>query len=433
MAEIQVMFPEKLTPLFTESWQFKVMHGGRGGGKSHTVAQALLLKSMEKRLRILCAREIQKSLTESSMQVLKDYIGRLGLDAYFEVLKSEIRCKTTGSAFSFTGLREHTADTIKSFEGANIVWVEEAHSVTDRSWEVLIPTIVRTSGSEIWATFNPDSEDDYVYRRFVAGTDPDAWVVKIGWQDNPWFNDAMDKERLKTKALNDDLYRHTWEGECRSVAGMLFKRNWFNRFDTHPTNLRIYMASDYAVTQDGGDYTEHGVFGLDDRGNIWVIDWWSGQADPETSINAWLVLVKKHKPRVSFDEKGVILRALDSAINKRMRETQVFVTREALASAGGKAERALGFAARASAGTVYIPKTEWGDRLLNQLAGFTGEDGKTDDMVDVCSLIGRALDHMANAAPDKKQKKPDIKPFTTEWFAWRDKQRAGDLPTDYYR
>jgi len=275
--QIPVQFPEKLGPLFTIPKTFKVMHGGRGGGKSHTVAQFLLLKAMEKRRRILCVREVQKSLAESSMQVLKDYIARLGLSAYFEVLKSEIRCRTTGSAFSFSGLKDHTADSIKSFEGADIVWCEEAHSITAHSWNVLIPTILRTDGAEIWATFNPDQETDYVYDRFVKRKDPNAWVTSINWRDNPWFNDAMNVERMTMKALNDDLYQHIWEGKCRSQAGLLFKRRWFKRYKLgeHPKNLRMYMATDYAGAPDPDeperepDWNEFGVGGMDVNGALW--------------------------------------------------------------------------------------------------------------------------------------------------------------------
>lgn len=417
---------------FTGVSRYKVAHGGRGGGKSWAVARLLLAMGMGKPLRVLCAREVQKSLRESVYRLLSDQVASLDLGRFYSVQSTVIK-GANGTEFLFAGLQDHTVDSIKSYEGVDIVWVEEAHSVSALSWEILVPTI-RKPGSEIWITFNPTSETDPVYQRFVANTDPQAVVVKINWRDNRWFPDVLDTERQAMLRVNEDLYRHVWEGECRSAAGMIFKRDWFARYDRAPTSLRIYIASDYAVTPDGGDWTEHGVFGLDASGNLWALDWWSGQTDPETSIAAWLALVKRWKPRASFDEKGVILRAIDSAINKRMRETQVFVSREALASAGSKAERALGFAARASAGAVFLPKTDWADRLLNQLANFTGEDGRVDDMVDVCSLIGRALDSMTNAAPTPAEK-PPLVPFTEPWHAARDKQDAESQreAEDYYR
>ena len=164
--------------------------------------------------------------------------------------------------------------------------------------------------------------------------------------------------------------------------------------------------------------------GLDQHGDLWLVDWWSGQEDPDTWIKAWLALVKRHRPQLAFEEKGVIRRTVDGAINKAMREAGVFIGREGLASAGNKASRALGFAARAAAGTVWIPECEWGERLVNQLCAFNGQDGKTDDMVDVCSLLARGLDHMANARPAQRKAKRAPQPFTQEWFRARDRMDA---------
>lgn len=437
MTAVSIALPEKLEGLF-QPRQFKVVYGGRGGGKSHGVAQWLILEAMSGVHRILCVREVQKSLAESSMQVIKDYIDRMGVSAYFDVLKTEIRCLLTGSTFSFSGLKDHTADSIKSFEGATRVWCEEAHSITSHSWSILIPTIVRTTGAEIVATFNPDQEDDYVYDRFVKHTDPDAWVQEINWRDNHWFNEAMDTERRKLQALNDDLYQHVWEGKCRSAAGLLFKRVWFKRYDLgkQPKTLNKYLGSDYAGGPDPDrpdsqpDFTEHGCAGLDHLGDLWFVDWWSGQTDPDTWIKAWLAMIRRERPLAAFEEKGVILRAVDAAINKAMREAKTYVHRIGMASAGNKASRALGFAARAAAGTVWIPNTEWGDRLVNQLCAFNGQDGKVDDMVDVCSIIARGLDDMADALPPAPPRPAPPQPFTDAWFAARDQS---DAPSDAER
>lgn len=440
--QIKVQFPEKLAPIF-EPKRFKVMHGGRGGGKSHTVAQVLLLKAMERRCRILCVREVQKSLAESSMQVLKDYIDRLGLSGYFEVLKSEIRCRTTKSTFSFSGLKDHTADSIKSFEGADIVWCEEAHSITAHSWNILIPTILRTDGAEIWATFNPDQETDYVYDRFVKRKDPNAWVTSINWRDNPWFNDAMNVERMTMKALNDDLYQHIWEGKCRSQAGLLFKRRWFKRYKLgqHPANLRMYMATDYAGAPDPDeperepDWNEFGVGGMDVNGALWFVDWYSGQEDAADWLPAWTALARRYMPRAVFEEKGTILRTIDGTITRELQRIRLNVYRHPIASASSKADRALGFAAYASTNDVWVPECEWGDRLINQLCAFTGQDGKVDDMVDVCSLMGRGVDAMQNALQEPANDRPPLVPFTEPWHAARDKQDAESQreAEDYYR
>ena len=208
--------PQKLESIWQPK-RYKVMHGGRGGGKSWTVAGVLLAMASERPLRVLCAREIQKSIKQSVHQLLTDQIARLGLWAFFEVLETEIR-GINGSLFLFAGLQSHTVDSIKSFEGCDIVWVEEAHGVSKKSWDVLIPTI-RKEGSEIWLTLNPDMESDETYQRFIASPSPDTWVAQINWRDNPWFPLVLDEERKKAKrSMLADDYAHIWEGKARRVA-----------------------------------------------------------------------------------------------------------------------------------------------------------------------------------------------------------------------
>ncbi len=437
--EVTLALPAKLLPIL-EPRRFKVMHGGRGGGKSHTVAQVLLMLSMQRRLRILCVREIQKSLAESSMQVLKDYIERLGLSAYFDPLKTEIRCKLTGSTFSFSGLKDHTADSIKSFESADIVWCEEAASLSKHSCNVLIPTI-RKSGSEIWFTYNPDQEDDYVHDRFVVHTDPDALVIAINWRDNPWFSSEMDAERRKLKAINDDLYQHVWEGQCRSVAGLLFKRAWFKRYELRdmPRGLNPYMASDYASGRDPDDpdadpdWTEIGVWGIDPNGAFWAMDWWSSQENAAEWYDDWIALLRQYKPKAYFEEAGPILKAIDGVLDRVQRERGTYVHRIKIPPAGKKVERAMGFAARAAAGMVWIPNCKWGDRLVNQLCAFTGQDGRTDDMVDVCSILARGIEDMQDASKPKAKPAPPPKPFTEAYWAAKDRELIQeDEPSNYY-
>jgi phage terminase large subunit len=212
----RLQLPEKLAPLF-EPRRYKVLHGGRGGGKSWSVAAVLLAMAADRPLRILCAREIQKSMRDSVHRLLRDQIVKLGMEWFYEVFDTEIR-GANGSLFLFTGLQSHTVDSIKSFEGVDIVWVEEAHGVSKKSWDVLIPTI-RKEGSEIWLTLNPDMETDETYQRFIASPSPDTWVCEINWRDNPWFPAVLEDERQKAKRsmLKDD-YEHIWEGKARKVA-----------------------------------------------------------------------------------------------------------------------------------------------------------------------------------------------------------------------
>lgn len=426
--ESELKFPYVLRHVW-DHYTFKVAHGGRGGLKSHNFAQALLAKGTQTSLRILCCREIQKTLAESSMQLLEDWIKRLHYEDYYEVLKNEIRSRLNDTLFKFTGLREHTAHSIKSYEGFDIAWVEEAAPVRTRSWNLLIPTILRKKGSEIWVSFNPDDEDDYCYTRWVKpGWDKRAIVMRSGWRDAKrcgWWTEEMEIERLQTRELNEDLYQHIYEGKCRTAAGLLFKRKWFKRFKlgTQPKRMMLYMSSDYAVTDkdkvDKGhppDFTEFGIFGIDENGDIWIIDWYYGQVDPRVWIAAAVKLLAKHGIKIWFEESGVIRRSQESAITRILNKKRHYVHREGLASAGSKAERALGFMALASMGHVYIPRgVPWAERLINQLCSFTGQDGRTDDGVDVCSLFSRGLDFVAEAAR-KPGKRKRIIPFTKEWL-----------------
>ena len=215
MLELKLQLPAKLAGLY-QPRRYKVMHGGRGGGKSHGVAEVLLDMAARNPLRILCAREIQKSMRDSVHRLLRDKVVKLGLQGFYVVLDNEIR-GANGSLFLFSGLQSHTVDSIKSFEGVDIVWVEEAHGVSKKSWDVLIPTI-RKECSEIWLTLNPDMDTDETYTRFIARRSPDTWVCEINWRDNPWFPSVLDQERKKAKMMDPDSYDHIWEGKPRRVA-----------------------------------------------------------------------------------------------------------------------------------------------------------------------------------------------------------------------
>lgn len=222
LAEIEARFPPKLEFLFRPS-RYKVAWGGRGGSKSWGYARALLIQAAQRKLRILCTREVQKSIKDSVHQLLSDQIASLGLGSAYEILQTEIRGRN-GSNIVFSGLADQTVESIKSFEGVDIVWVEEARAVSKRSWSILIPTI-RKDGSEIWVSFNPELDIDETYMRFVLNPPPDAVVVKIGYQDNPWFPSVLEKERLYSQANDPDEYDNIWEGKCRrAVLGAVYGR-----------------------------------------------------------------------------------------------------------------------------------------------------------------------------------------------------------------
>lgn len=213
-------FPEKLGFLFQPA-RYKVAYGGRDGAKSWSFARALLLLGAENPIRVGCFREIQNSIKDSVHKLLSDQIEAMGLGSFYEVLKNEIR-GANGTEFAFNGLSKQTRDSIKSYEGLNIAWVEEAQSVTKRSWDILIPTI-RAPGSEIWVSFNPDMDTDDTYQRFVIHPPPEAKVAKINWYDNPWRSKVLDAERERMQREAPDDYAHIYEGNCRpAVEGAIY-------------------------------------------------------------------------------------------------------------------------------------------------------------------------------------------------------------------
>ena len=166
---------------------------------------------MQKTTRIVCAREIQKSIKDSVHKLLSDLIRELKLEgSFYDILETEIRGRN-GTEFIFRGLRHNTRD-LKSLEGADICWIEEAESVSDNSYEILIPTI-RKPGSEIWATWNLKNLNDPTHKRFVTDADEtDTLSRKVSWRDNPFFPDVLRDEMEKLKRKDYEAYQHVWEG-----------------------------------------------------------------------------------------------------------------------------------------------------------------------------------------------------------------------------
>lgn len=219
-AVVDYEFPEKLGFLF-DAHRYKVAYGGRDGGKSWNVARALLLQGAEKPLPIGCFREVQKSIKDSVHQLLTNQVEELGLTGFYEILRDEIRGEN-GTFFRFAGLSAQTRDSIKSFEGLKRAWVEEAQSVSKRSWDILVPTI-RAPDSEIIVTFNPDMDTDDTYQRFVVKPPPGARVELINYTDNPWRSKVLDAERERMRIEAPDDFAHIYLGQCRpAVEGAIY-------------------------------------------------------------------------------------------------------------------------------------------------------------------------------------------------------------------
>jgi len=219
--QLQIDLPKKATDTLVPKARFKFLYGGRDSAKSWSIARMLLARGRAKPERILCTREVQKSIAESVHQLLCDQVQELGMGDFYDIQKSYIYGKN-GTQISYHGLSGQTVASLKSFEGTTICWVEEAQTVSKRSWDILIPTI-RAPGSEIWGSFNPDMDTDEVYRRFVIKQQPDSIVTKMNWQDNPWRSKVLDTDRETMQREDPDNYAHVYEGMCRpAIEGAIY-------------------------------------------------------------------------------------------------------------------------------------------------------------------------------------------------------------------
>jgi phage terminase large subunit len=266
-------FPEKLGCLFEPPRaRYRVLYGGRGGAKSWGVARALLIKAAERKLRVLCARELQISIQDSVHKLLAEQVEALGLSSFYEVQQALIR-GANGSEFIFSGLRSN-ATKIKSMEGLDLVWVEEAQTVSAASWDILVPT-VRKADSEIWVSFNPDLETDPTYQRFVVNPPPGAVVVEIGWQDNPWLPRVLIEEKDYLYRVDPDAAAHVWGGKTRrtSAAQVLRGRYVVEGFEPQSDWNGPYFGADFGFSVDPTAlvklwihgrtlYVEHEAYGI---------------------------------------------------------------------------------------------------------------------------------------------------------------------------
>ncbi len=244
---LTVQLPDALLPVFDGEARYRVAYGGRGSSKSWAFARMALVRAYEKRRRILCARELQNSIKESVHQLLAAQIDALSLPG-FQVGESFIR-HINGSEFIFKGLRTNISE-IKSLEGVDICWVEEAQKVSKDSWETLIPTI-REAGSEIWVTFNPELKTDPTSERFIEQTPPGTRIAKINFSENPWFPAELELERRYLELIDPISYKNVWMGEYKdpSQGGRVVPAWSFaniQQVDYDP-GQRIYLTCDFNV------------------------------------------------------------------------------------------------------------------------------------------------------------------------------------------
>ncbi len=298
-------------------------------------------------------------------------------------------------------------DPVKSREDA------DSERMRDRAWDWYVNDFMTRlkPGARQVLIMTRWHEDDLGGR--ILERDADQWKVvslpMIAEPDDPlgrevgerlwadWFTDEM-VERAKKDARS---WNALYQQKPAPDEGDYFNADWFSEYDELPEGLQVIGASDYAVSEGKGDFTEHGVAGWDGK-NLYIMDWWRGQTKPDVWIDRYCDMIVDHEPSKWFGESGVIRSSLEPAINTRMRQREAWCHVEYLPSMANKEARARSIQALASMGNVWLPKqAPWKAELLSQLLSFPS--GKFDDGVDVMSLFGRGLRMLGK--PKKKFKK----------------------------
>ena len=252
--------PEKLRPqhprwheaFFVPPARFRVAYGGRGGSKSWCFADQSLVRAVTKQERILCLREVQLSIRDSSKRLIEDRIKALNLTSVFQIQRDVITCTQNGTEYTFHGLHGASAENIKSFEGATIAWVEEANTVCQDSIDVLLPTI-RQPNSEIWFSYNAKQKSDPVHKMFVIDEPPPHSIVtKINYPQNPWFPKVLRDQMEWDRERDPDKYRHIWLGEpvAHTDAQVLGGRWSIAPIPTPPGDVVYYHGADWGFAND---------------------------------------------------------------------------------------------------------------------------------------------------------------------------------------
>lgn len=248
MTTIQIQTPRAFVPLLAPR-RYKGARGGRGGGKSHLFAEMMVEECLFQHVRAVCAREVQNSIDDSVKRLLEDKINRYGLAHLFRITEREIT-GPNDSLIIFRGLQKHTTASVKSLEGFNRCWVEEAQTISQKSLDMLTPTF-RQTGSELWFSWNPGAEKDPVDKLFRENAgDPDFACVTITYRDNPWFPEDLRKDMERDKARDPEKYQHVWLGDyLRNSEARVF-HNWRTGTMEIPEGARAYFGADWGFSVD---------------------------------------------------------------------------------------------------------------------------------------------------------------------------------------
>ena len=246
--ELVLETPRIYEPLLGRS-RYKGIHGGRGSGKSHFFAELLIERQLIEKTDAVCIRENQLSLSQSVKKLLEAKIEAMNAGAYFEVQDARIK-NHLGGLTIFQGMRNHTADSIKSLEGYNIAWVEEAQTLSQKSMDMLRPTL-RAPGSELWFSWNPRKETDPVDALLRGDSPPpDSLVIEVNYEDNPYFPDVLRAEMEYDRSRDFDKYAHVWRGQYEQNSEARVFKNWrIEEFDA-PEGVIFRLGADWGFSVD---------------------------------------------------------------------------------------------------------------------------------------------------------------------------------------
>ena len=247
--ELEIETPRIFLPLLEDGKRYRGAHGGRGSGKSHFFAELLIERCLIQRTHAVCVREVQKTLDQSVKKLIEEKIEQFGLGSLFQVQQSKIT-GPNNSLIIFQGMQDHTADSIKSLQGFHIAWVEEAQSLSQRSLDLLRPTI-RAPGSELWFSWNPGKESDPIDALLRGDNLPtDSVVVQANWRDNPHFPDVLHAEMEYDRKRDPDKYAHVWEGAYLQRSDSKVFKNWsIDEFEA-PADAIHRLGADWGFASD---------------------------------------------------------------------------------------------------------------------------------------------------------------------------------------
>lgn len=403
-----------LTHLDEPSKLYWVFYGGRGTGKSENIAAALVLAmAMQPNTRIVCIREVQHSIAESVKATLEKWIDNFGLFTEFHITGSTLKHKFNGSECFFIGLKNSNSPNIKSISNINITFIEEASQLSEKSWRLLVPSVTRTPNPKIVIAFNPDREEDIVYKEFVASTPPkNSFVKRVRWEDNPFFKESAlypimldDKERMPK-----ELFEHIWEGKlAKNIEDSLFKKANFTPILQEERYTQIVIGVDPATTNT--DFSnEYGIIvaGKNETGDCRILQDYTGKYTPREFTSQVVEAYYKHNATTIIVETNQGGDFIKSALLDLDQSLHI----EEVRAGTSKHSRALPLANMMEIGTLrFIDKFPKLQRQmeLTTLRGYLGPKGESPDALDAAIWAVYYL-------MDIKERDSFNTVFKPEWF-----------------